>query len=181
MKILFVSRNEHKIREAVALCQRRGIEIEAYTTKLEELQTDDSERLVKDKLLRAFTQVKRPLIVEHTGLKIDDFAGLPAGLTQLFWDKLRAPGFCSYFPNHAVTAFTLIGYCDGRQTHQFFGTIRGRIVAALRGNSNFQWDTVFEPDGHAKTFAEMTPDQKNAISMRAIAFEKFIDHVAPRH
>lgn len=179
MRLIFVSRNPDKINEAVALCQPRGVTIEAYRDKIEELQTDDSARLVRDKLLRAFTLVKRPLIVEHTGLKIHDFADLPAGLTQLFWDKLKAPGFCRYFPDHAVTAFTLIGYCDGRQTHQFSGEVRGTIVRAPRGDSDFQWDTVFQPEGDHRTFAEMAPEQKNAISMRGIAFAHFLDHVVP--
>lgn len=179
MRLLFVSRNEDKIKEAVALCEPRGVIIEAYQDKLEELQTDDSVRLARDKLLRAFTRVKRPLIVEHTGLRIHGFAGLPAGLTQLFWDKLQAPGFCRYFPDHAVTAFTLIGYCDGKQTHQFSGEVQGKIVAAPRGTSAFQWDPVFQPEGDHRTFAEMTPRQKNAVSMRGIAFARFLDHVAP--
>ncbi len=180
MKLLFVSRNAHKIREAAALCAPRGVEIEAYRDQIEELQTDDSARLVRDKLLRAFQRVKRRLIVEHTGLKIHGFAGMPAGLSQLFWDKLQAVGFCRYFPRHEVTAFTLIGYCDGRQTHQFSGEIRGQIVDQPRGNSDFQWDTVFQPAGETRTFAEMSADEKNAISMRGIAFAQFLDHVSPR-
>jgi XTP/dITP diphosphohydrolase len=178
MKLLFVSRNEHKINEAKALCAPRGVEIEPFQDRLEELQTDDSNRLVQDKLLKAFRRVKRRLIVEHTGLRIHEFADMPAGLTQLFWDKLEAPGFCRYFPNHAVTAFTLIGYCDGQKTHHFSGEINGRIVDAPRGNSKFQWDTVFQPDGEHRTFAEMSPAEKNAISMRGKAFAQFLDYVA---
>ena len=98
MKLLFVSQNPDKISEAISLCAPRGIEIEPYKEKVEELQTDDSKRLVRDKLLKAFRRVKRKLIVEHTGLRIHDFGGLPAGLTQIFWDKLKADGFCRYFP-----------------------------------------------------------------------------------
>lgn len=179
MNLLFVSRNSFKIQEATELCAPRGIKIEAFRDEIEELQTDDSAKLVTDKLLKAFSRLKCPLIVEHTGLRIHRFSGLPAGLTQLFWDKLQAPGFCQYFPEQAVTAFTLIGFCDGKQTYQFSGEVLGRIVSAPRGNSKFQWDTVFQPDSEKRTFAEMTPAEKNAISMRGKAFTNFLNHVAP--
>lgn len=175
--LIFVSRNAHKIREAAALCAPYGITIEAYEKKIEELQTDDSERLVQDKMLKAFRGLKRALIVEHTGLLIHAFGNLPGGLTQLFWDKLKADGFAKYFPNHPVKAFTIIGFCDGRRMHQFRGEIDGTIVDRPRGDSDFQWDVVFQPQGSARTFAEMSFEEKNANSMRSRAFRLFLDHV----
>ena len=153
-RIHFVSRNRFKIKEAQELCSPYGIDVEAYPEEIEEIQTDDSERLVSDKLLKAFKILKRPLIVEHTGLMIREFGNMPGGLTQLFWDKLQAEGFSRFFPNHAVIAFTIIGFCDGRKMHQFRGEINGLIVAVPRGNSDFQWDVVFQPEGESRTFAE---------------------------
>lgn len=178
--LIFVSRNSHKIREATALCAPYGITIESYEKKIEELQTDDSVRLVQDKTLKAFRELKRALIVEHTGLMIHAFGKLPGGLTQLFWDKLKADGLSRYFPNHPVTAFTIIGYCDGRRMHQFRGETDGMIVDRPRGNSDFQWDVVFQPQGSAKTFAEMSFEEKNADSMRSRAFRLFLDHVGKK-
>ena len=68
--------------------------IQSLPSKVEELQTEDSKRLVKDKAIKAFKQVGRPLFVEHTGLYIDYMNGLPGGLTQIFWDNLQADKFC---------------------------------------------------------------------------------------
>ena len=51
------------------------------------------------------------------------------------------------------------------------GVARGRITMAARGMAGFGYDPVFEPDGGAgKTFAEMAPASKDAISHRGGAF-----------
>ncbi|MFB6091537.1 MAG: non-canonical purine NTP pyrophosphatase [Haloquadratum sp.] len=64
---------------------------------------------------------------------------------------------------------------DGKATlpvKLFEGVVRGRIVAP-RGEGGFGYDPIFEHDG--TTFAEMTPDEKNAVSHRGRAFEKFAE------
>lgn len=120
---------------------------------------------------------KRPLLVEHTGLKIHDFGNLPGGLTQLFWDKLQADNFTSHFGGMRVTAFTIIGLCDEKRIHFFEGKIGGIVVPEPRGDSAFQWDVVFQPDGYDQTFAEMGPAKKNKISMRKSAITKPAEYV----
>lgn len=47
-----------------------------------------------------------------------------------------------------------------------FGHISGCIITAMRGTNGFGYDPVFQPDGYQKTFAEMTPEEKNKISHR---------------
>jgi len=53
----------------------------------------------------------------------------------------------------------------------FEGSIKGTIVAPI-AESSFGWDPLFKPDGHDKTFADMTPEEKNAISHRRKALQK---------
>ena len=54
------------------------------------------------------------------------------------------------------------------------GTVDGTLVWPPRGNRGFGYDPIFLPDGYDITFGEMAPDQKHAISHRAVAFEKLI-------
>ena len=54
----------------------------------------------------------------------------------------------------------------------FEGTIDGVITEMPSGNAGFGYDPVFQPLGYTKTFADMTPEEKNHISHRAIALEK---------
>lgn len=173
MKIRFVTNNIKKLEEVQALLD--NIEVVPATLKIEEIQTEDVEKLVKDKLLKAFRLVGRPVFVEHTGLRIESLNGFPGGLTQVFWDKLEADIFAKLFGNLKTTnviAETIIGYCDGKNIHFFKGEVEGNIAPEPRGNRDFQWDCVFIPQGETQTFSEMGA-KKNAISMRKIAFEQF--------
>ena len=59
----------------------------------------------------------------------------------------------------------------------FEGEIKGQITLQPIGNGGFGYDPVFMPDGYNKTFAQMTLEEKNTISHRAIATQKLIDYL----
>ncbi|HEX2830222.1 MAG TPA: non-canonical purine NTP pyrophosphatase [Burkholderiales bacterium] len=174
-KLRFVSKNEFKRNEAASILVSSGVDVVALNITVEELQTEDTTRLVKDKTLKAFAKVGRPLFVEHTGLYLAYLNGLPGGLTQIFWDRLGADRFACLFGQSsdcAVVARTVIGYTDARRFFSFVGEIAGRITPEPRGPRDFQWDCVFQPYGFDKTFAELGA-KKNEISMRRIALDQF--------
>lgn len=58
---------------------------------------------------------------------------------------------------------------------QFEGIVKGQIIQEKRGNQGFGYDPVFVPDGYEQTFAEMSSEQKNRISHRAVAVNKLAD------
>jgi XTP/dITP diphosphohydrolase len=58
------------------------------------------------------------------------------------------------------------------------GVVNGSIATSPRGTDGFGYDPLFIPDGYDKTFAEMTADQKNAISHRRNASEKLRQELA---
>jgi XTP/dITP diphosphohydrolase len=175
MNIRFVSSNKHKLEEVTAILAPVGVKVIPTAIKIEELQTNDVRKLVQDKLIKAFHEIGRPLFVEHTGLYIEGLNGLPAGLTQIFWDSLLADRFTEVVSNLSsprLIAKTVIGYCDGKLVHYFDGEIPGHVPKEPRGNRNFQWDCVFIPVGENQTFAELG-SKKNEISMRRKALDKF--------
>jgi len=51
----------------------------------------------------------------------------------------------------------------------FFGRVEGRIGTEMRGKKGFGYDPLFYPEGHDRTFAEMSDDEKNALSHRGKA------------
>ena len=179
MKIRFMSGNKHKIKEVQRILSPVDVDIVPVSRKIEELQTQDVDALVRDKLIKAFHEIGRPLFVEHTGLYLRGLNDLPAGLTQIFWDRLEARRFADLVAalgDDKVIAKTVLGYCDGRQMHLFEGAIEGTVPRTPAGPEDFQWDCVFIPDGYTKTFAEMGAD-KDDISMRRIALNKFAAHL----
>jgi XTP/dITP diphosphohydrolase len=178
MKLLFVSRNKFKHAEATRFLSTLGISVEASHLEIHELQTVDTDALVRDKATRAFAELGRPLFVEHTGLYLDALNGFPGGLTQMFWDTIKKERFAELFASETdrVKAVTHIGYVDGRRVHVFRGEIEGKIVSPPRVDHGFQWDCVFQPDGYDETFSELG-DKKNDISMRSVALRKLRDHL----
>jgi len=81
------------------------------------------------------------------------------------------------FKNQKAEAKTIIGYIDKKGKTEFFeGKIKGRIVNP-KGTKGFGWDKIFMPKGQKKTFAQMLPEEKNKISMRKIALQKFAKHI----
>lgn len=170
-----MSGNAHKIAEVQRILAPAGVEIVPVSRKIEELQTEDVDRLVRDKLIKAFEVIGRPLFVEHTGLYLRGLNDLPAGLTQIFWDKLEADRFVNLVAglgDTTVMAKTVLGYCDGREIRLFEGSIEGTVPPAPVGPRGFQWDCVFVPNGHTQTFAEMG-EAKDEISMRRKALDHF--------
>lgn len=175
MEISFVTKNPHKAKEVETILGDIGVTIVHAPLTIHEIQTEDIKHIVRDKVLKAFKQVGRPLFVEHTGLYIDSLQGFPGGLTQLFWDKLKADRFSELFgnlENTALTAKTVIAFCDAQKIYIFEGALEGNIAPEPQGNRDFQWDCVFIPKGFQETFAEMG-EKKNEISMRKLAFDRF--------
>lgn len=179
MRIRFLSKNKHKIAEAEAILAPLGVEVIPVTVPIHEIQTHDMDLMVRDKVLRAFSQIGHRIFVEQTCLHLDALNRFPGGLTQPFWDALEADRFAELFGREnqrSVTAVTWIGYCDGRQVHHFQGEIKGTVAREPRGDRSFQWDCVFIPEGHDETFAEMG-ERKNEISMRRLALSRFAEHL----
>ena len=70
---------------------------------------------------------------------------------------------------------TVISLILGGEGHLCEGVVEGRIIDREAGHEGFGYDPLFIPDGYAKTFAEMTTDEKNAVSHRARAVRKLAE------
>jgi XTP/dITP diphosphohydrolase len=179
MDLRFVSNNPYKIKEVQRMFKDTAINIIPVDFKIKEIQTENIEDIVKDKVKKAFNEIGRHLIVEHTGLYIKNLGNLPGGLTQVFWDKLGAERFTSLFgqvESSVLEARTVIAYCDTLEIHFFEGIMKGICASEPRGCREFQWDCVFIPDGYHKTFAELG-EEKEKISMRKKALEELHNYL----
>lgn len=73
---------------------------------------------------------------------------------------------------------TSIALLYNGEEHLFKGVIEGKIIDTLRGDKGFGYDPVFVPDGYDITFAEMSSEEKNRISHRAIATQLLVDFLS---
>lgn len=76
--------------------------------------------------------------------------------------------------NRAARFRTVIALIINGEKQLFSGEIPGTIAHGKQGENGFGYDPVFIPDGHDKSFAQMTAAEKNAISHRAIATQKLL-------
>ena len=169
-QIRFVTSNKDKVKEAQAILKE--IKVIPLALELPELQ-GDPETVTREKTRYAFSQLKKPLIVDVTALCFDALHGLPGIYIKHFLEKLGREGVVKLlhpYSDKRATAICSIGYHDGKKIRVFVGETRGTIVQP-RGD-RFGWDPVFQPEGFHQTYAEMTEEEKNKISHRTKALEK---------
>lgn len=77
MKIYFLSSNEHKITEVRKILSSDTIEVLAFSNKINEIQSEDMHAIARDKVIKAYKIIARPVFVEQTGLLIKKFGNLP--------------------------------------------------------------------------------------------------------
>ncbi len=175
MRILFITGNNHKATEAKAILAEHDVESKALDVP--EIQSLDPKEIIRAKLAAARELVEgrdAVIFVEDVSFWIGD-TGLPGPLIKFFYGTIGREGlvrFARAFGTGRARAECNIGVLlPGADEPEFFvGKVEGGIVEP-RGESNFGFDPVFVPDGHQKTFAEMTPEEKNAVSHRRLALE----------
>lgn len=131
----------------------------------------------------------KPAIADDTGLEVDALGGAPgvrsaryagddaddtANVAHLL-DELGSVGAHRSESRRArFRTVMVVGWPDGRRVLAT-GTVDGHITDAPRGSGGFGYDPVFVPDdGDGRTFAEMTPDEKNRISHRSRALAALV-------
>ncbi len=164
----FITGSQGKFEEAKRILP----DLKQLDIDLPEIQEMDPQAIIKAKLQAAFEHHQGPFMVEDTSLSCEGLGGLPGPLIKWFLKALGPSGTAKLAlqsGNTQAVARTCVGYAQNpTDIHFFEGTIAGTIVAP-RGEFGFGWDSIFLPDGFTKTFGEMTRDQKQEISMRAIA------------
>lgn len=172
MPIRFVTGNSGKLREARQILQLDVEQVDAGD--LEEIQTIYVEDLIRHKAEEAYRKVGAPIIVEDTGLVFRAWNGLPGALVKWFLETVGNEGLLKMLDsekNRSALAQCFIAYHDGKNITVVKGEISGRIAHSVRGKNGFGWDKIFVPEGHERTFGEMSAEEKNSFSMRKRAFE----------
>ena len=109
---------------------------------------------------------------KQPGVKSARYAGEPVNHqknTELLLKNLEGKS------DRSARFVTLICLKTADKTLFFEGEIKGSIADAPRGDKGFGYDPVFIPEGETRTFAEMTSEEKNAISHRKQAVSKLLD------
>lgn len=186
-KLVIATKNLHKVEEFQAILKPFGVKVVPYSEVLkEEFDIDENGKTFEDN-----AKIKAEFISKKTGLmtvaddsgfcitKLSDFPGVKSarfidemGSSEAAFEELTKRLGNKFSGAKFVCTIALAR--QGEKTVVFRGECNGFAVFPPRGESGFGYDPVFVPNGYGKTFAEMTADEKNAISHRAVASEAFI-------
>ena len=166
--ITLITGNLNKVRELSSLL---GIELQNEKIDLPEIQSTDVVEVVKAKAEAAYEIARKPILVDDTGLTIRAWGNMPGALIKWFIDNVGAAGVIEMLgeKDRAAFAATALGFCDENGSQIFVGKVQGKVADKPRGENGFGFDPFFIPDGAEKTLAEMTADEKNSVSPRAMA------------
>ena len=167
--LVFVSSNEKKTREIEKIL---GFPLVRRNLDIPEIQSLDVEEVAKDKARKAYERIKKPVMVEDTGLYIQEWNGFPGALVKWVLRTLGREKICKLLSqNREALAKTCVCLFNGKEMKTFTGEIQGEIAEKPGKSDGFGWDPVFIPSGYEKPFSELG-EEKDRISMRRRALEK---------
>lgn len=172
--LVFVTSNAGKAREASVLL---GRPVAARALDLPEIQSLDFAEVVVAKALAGAERLGLPVLVEDSGLALPAWKGYPGPLTKFAVDAVGEAGFArlahAWGDPRAEAVSTLGLAWPGVAAEEVVvaaGRVAGTLAPEPRGTNGFGWDVIFVPGGEARTFAEMSVEEKNSRSHRARAF-----------
>lgn len=177
-QLILVSTNPNKGIEAERIL---GAPVLRVSISLPEIQAATVEEITRYKLDVAKTKGYQRLIVEDVSLGFDELGNFPGPYVRWLLEAAGGKGLAAIayaLNNRAARAQCCVGYWNGREVHMFMGETAGQILVEPRGERHFGWDAWFQPADSAKTFAELTADEKDQLSHRGRAYRKLAAHLA---
>ncbi len=182
-QIIFASRNKGKIVEVAHIMKENNIKVLSLlgiesTPEIIESGTTFEEN-AKIKCETIYNEFRVPIIGDDSGLSVDQLNGRPGVYSARYAGEhatdaennnkllLELNGFPE--PHKARFICSAV-YYDGKNWLTASGDIKGRIIKKPKGSNGFGYDPFFLPNGCDLTTAELSLDEKNKISHRAIAF-----------
>ncbi|AAK80612.1 XTP/dITP diphosphohydrolase [Clostridium acetobutylicum] len=187
-KIIIASNNQNKIREIKQILKEFDFNI--VSLKEENIDIDveeDGKTFIENAYKKAYEIYKMRkdcmVIADDSGLTVDELEGAPGIYSARFAgihgdDKKNNEKLLSllegvpFEKRNAQFVCSIVLIIDEANSIKVEGEISGFITDKEIGTKGFGYDPLFYVPEFKKTFAELTEDEKNSISHRAIALEK---------
>ena len=189
MKLIFASHNEHKTTEIRQLLppdiQLLSLNDLNYHDEIEE----SAATLEGNALLKAthvFSLFKLPCFADDSGLEVEALDNRPGVYSARYAGEpknddrniVKLLDDLKESTNRSARFRTVITLILPTTSLSFEGIIEGEITHEKKGSNGFGYDPVFQPIESSITFAQMSMEQKNTISHRALALEKMISFLS---
>ena len=190
MKFVLATANKGKIREMREILQNLGIEVVSQSELGLNLSVEETgATFMENALLKAEAVCKAsglPAIADDSGLVVDALGGEPGVYSSSYGgEELNDSERCEHLLNnmkkmeHRGAKFVCTILCvfpDG-EVVSAQGECRGEILQSARGGGGFGYDPVFLVEGTHKTMAELSSEEKNAVSHRGAALREFAKRI----
>ena len=183
LRLVLATANPDKAAEIAAILGP-AVELVPRPTEIPEV-VEDADTLEGNARLKAVAIAEAtglPALADDTGLEVDELQGAPgvrsaryAGEDATYADNVTKllESLEGVYPADRTARFRTVALArwpDGREVVAE-GVVDGLIATVAEGTSGFGYDPVFVPnDGDGRTFAEMSDDEKHALSHRGRAF-----------
>jgi XTP/dITP diphosphohydrolase len=186
LDLILATGNSDKIREMAALLAELDIRLHTAAQVKRPPPVEESEVTLSGNAVlkaKAFFEVTGMLAVaDDTGLEVDALSGRPGVLSARYagpssdaaTNRAKLLQDLGETVDRSARFHTVVAIIGPAVTETFHGVCEGRIVEQPRGTGGFGYDSLFQPAGFDKTFAEMTDADKNAISHRGQAVRKAV-------
>ena len=192
-RVVLATRNAHKIAELSRILGDAGVgvtlagldEFPGAPEVPETGLTFADNSLLKARAIASFTGL--PAIADDSGLAVDALHGMP-GVFSARWSgkhgddqanlDLVLGQLADVEQRGAQFVCVAALVAPGGQERTVTGVLHGSLARAQRGSNGFGYDPIFVPDGEQRTTAEMTPEEKDAISHRGRAFRALAPRIA---
>lgn len=185
MKLVLASNNPHKLREVREILAGSGIELLSQREAGCDMEVEETGASFAEnarlKALAAMRATGLPAVSDDSGLEIRAMGGAPGVHSSRFAGDRSYDAVCRDIlerveghPDRRARYCCAVVCCfpDGREI-RCFATTEGTIARELRGSGGFGYDPIFLlPQG--RTMAELTEEEKNAISHRGRAFRELV-------
>jgi XTP/dITP diphosphohydrolase len=186
-RLVLATHNAHKVEELRRILGPRldGIELVAYDgpEPVEDGDTFAANALIKARA--AFEYSGIPSIADDSGISVDALGGAPGIYSARYagtrddGDNLRLLLERMTDIDDRTASFTCAAaYVAEGVEHVELGVWPGTVLREAHGDHGFGYDPIFQPAGLTVSSAELSADEKNGISHRAMAFAKLLDYVS---
>jgi XTP/dITP diphosphohydrolase len=191
-ELVFATHNEHKALEIQAILSHDYRVLSLDDVKFQDPVPENENSLEGNASQKAWyvhNRLGKDCFADDTGLEVECLDGAPGVYSARFADltndrKTNEPASEANIrkllaqmqgeTNRKARFRTIIALILEGKEYIFEGLIEGVIVEERKGSGGFGYDPVFLPSGYTDTFAEMSLEQKNIISHRALAVLKLV-------
>ncbi len=176
--------NAGKLREIERYLEPLDIRVRQLEASFVEVQADTLEEVVIYGMGRLMSDGLSDVmfIKDDSGLFINALLGFPGVYSAYVNRTLSCGGLLRLMEgmeDRSAVFRTVIGLNEpGKGLTLLSGECRGTILDREAGRNGFGFDPVFVPEGHDRTFAQMTTEEKNSLSHRIRAVNELIKHLS---